>query len=94
MDSQSVCALCLTLRKPWQLRENAKDRDSVYRIEVGKSRAEAKQLSQTNNESSTNCPQMIMTDHLKQVLITGSNQWSEDQCQQFITQEELHSLKE
>ena len=75
-------------------KKNIKDRKSVYRITAEQSKAEAKQLGQTNDGTSAPPPKMIMTDHLKQVLMTGNNQWSEVQCQDFISQVESHSLKE
>ena len=75
-------------------KKKIRDRNSVYRITAEKSKAEAKRLSQISDGAYTPPPKMIMTDHLKQVLMTGNNQWSEDKCQDFISQVELHSLKE
>ena len=54
-------------------KKNIRDRNSVCRIAAEKSKAEAKRLSQTSDGSSTPPPKMIMTDHLKQVLMTGNN---------------------
>ena len=75
-------------------KKNIRDRNSVYRIAAEQSKAEAKQLTETSDGTSTTPPKMIMTDHLKQVLMTGNNQWSDDQCQDFISQVQLHYLKE
>ena len=73
--------------------KNIRDRNAVYHIVSEQSKAESSQLSQTSDESSTPPLKMIMMDHLKQVLMTGNNQCSEDQRQDFISQVKSHSLK-
>ena len=65
----------------------------VCRITDKQSKAEAKRLSETSDGASTPLPKIIMTDHLKQVLMTENNQSSEHQCQVFISQVESYSLK-
>ena len=63
-----------TLENHGNHHKTTKDKCSLCCNKVDESRAEAKRLSQTNNEASTEPPKMIMTDNLKQMLMTANNQ--------------------